>query len=83
MNVGIGGQQPNIFHKLSEWLKLVELSMAMVLGSVEDEQCFSTLSFTKNKLNNQLTTHLDLVMCMYTQKFCSLENFPFVVAIKA
>jgi hypothetical protein len=46
--------------------------MAMVLGSVEDEQCFSTLSFTKNKLNNQLTTHLDLIVCMYAQFFCTL-----------
>jgi hypothetical protein len=57
--------------------------MAMVLGSVEDEQCFSTLCFPKNKLNNKLTTHLDLVVHMYTQKLYSLENFPFVVTIKA
>jgi hypothetical protein len=41
-----------ICFKLSEWLKLVELSMAMVLGSVEDERCFSNLSFIKNKLKN-------------------------------
>lgn len=40
MNVGIGGQQPNIFHKFSDWLKLVELSMAMALESVEDETMF-------------------------------------------
>jgi hypothetical protein len=41
-----------ICSKLSEWLKLVELSMAMVLGSVEDDRCFSNLSFTKSKLRN-------------------------------
>jgi hypothetical protein len=44
--------------------------MAMVLGSVEDEWCFYTLSFTKNKLRNWFT-HLDLVVHMYAQKFYS------------
>jgi len=41
-----------ISHKLLEWLKFIELFMAMVLGSVEDERCFSTLSLTKNKSRN-------------------------------
>jgi hypothetical protein len=41
-----------ICSKLSKWLKLVELSMAMVLGSVEDDKCFSNLSFMKSKLRN-------------------------------
>ncbi len=52
-------------HKLAEWLKFIEFFMAMVLGSVEDERCFSTLSFTKSKLRNRLTTHLDSVLHMY------------------
>jgi len=56
--------------------------MAIVLGNVEDEQNFSTLSFTKNKLRNRLITHLDLVVCMCVQFFYSLENFPFVAVIK-
>jgi len=43
--------------------------MAMVMGSVEDEICFSNLRFTKSKLKNRLTTHLDLVVMMFTQKF--------------
>jgi hypothetical protein len=29
-----------IEHWLFEWFKLIELLMAMVLGSVEDERCF-------------------------------------------
>jgi hypothetical protein len=49
-----------------EWLKLIELSMAMVLGSVKDERCFSNLRFMKSKLKNRLTTHLDLVVKMFT-----------------
>jgi hypothetical protein len=39
-----------ISHKLFEWLKFI--SMIMVLGSVEGERCFFTLSFTKSKLKN-------------------------------
>jgi hypothetical protein len=41
-----------ICSKLSKWLKLVELSMAMVLGSMENDKCFSNLSFMKRKLRN-------------------------------
>jgi hypothetical protein len=41
-----------ISHKLFEWLKPIELSMTMVLGSVEDERCLFTFSFTKSKLRN-------------------------------
>ncbi len=33
-----------------EYLKLVEMAIIHVLGSVEDECCFSTLAFLNNKL---------------------------------
>jgi hypothetical protein len=36
-----------ISHKLSKWLKLIELSMVMVLGNVKNEKCFLTISITK------------------------------------
>jgi hypothetical protein len=49
----------------------------MVLGNVEDERCFSTLSFMKSKLWNQLTTHLDLVVKMFAQDHYILDTFPF------
>jgi hypothetical protein len=51
-----------IYSKLLKWLKLVELSMAMVLSNVEDDKWFSNMSFMKSKLRNQLTTHLDLMV---------------------
>jgi hypothetical protein len=54
--------------------------MGMVLRGVEDKRCFFTLSFTKSKLKNQLTTHLDLVVCMYAQKNYSLKNSVLVLA---
>jgi hypothetical protein len=34
----------------------------MVLGSVQDERTFSTVTFAKNKLRNRLTTNLGLVV---------------------
>jgi hypothetical protein len=58
-------QQPTSFPSI-KWLKLMELSMAMVLGNVRDERCFSNLRFMKSKLKNKLTTHLDLVVKMFT-----------------
>jgi len=51
----------------------------MILGSVENEQCFSTLPLMKSML---LPTHLDLVMRMFVHEHCSLDTFPFWDAIK-
>ncbi len=65
-----------ISHKLYEWLKPIELFVSMVLGSVEDERCFFTFSFTNSKLRNRLIIHLNLVVHMYAQKNYFLENFP-------
>jgi hypothetical protein len=70
-----------ICSKLLEWLKLVEPSMVMVLSTMEDERCFSNLFFTKSKLKNQLTTHLDLVVKIYARNFYTMETFPFTVAL--
>jgi len=55
--------------------------MAMVLGSVENERCFSNFNFVKSKLKNKLTTHLDLLMWMYAHKYFTLQTFPFDAAI--
>jgi hypothetical protein len=50
--------------------------MVHILGSINDEQFFSLVSFLKNKLCNCLNPHLQLVT-MYTQQFFNLENFNF------
>jgi hypothetical protein len=55
--------------KMFEFFRPVELVIVMVLGSVEDENTFSTLTFMKSKLRNRLTTHFDLVVKMYAQNF--------------
>jgi len=72
-----------ICSKILERLKLVQLSMAMVLGSVEDERCFFNLSIIKNKLRNWLITHLDLVVWMYAQRFYTIITFMFTITIKS
>jgi len=62
-----------ISHKLYEWLKPIELFVAMVLGSVEDERCFFTFSFTKSKLRNQLIIHLLVIFFREFSIFFSNE----------
>jgi hypothetical protein len=49
----------------------------LVLGSVEDEWTFSTLSFMKDKLRNRLQTHLPLVVSMHGQIFYDINTFPY------
>jgi hypothetical protein len=70
-----------VVDKLLEYLKLIELTIVMVLGSVEDERIFSNVNFLKLKLCNWLTIHLDLVVKMFAQKFYHLDFFPFYITI--
>jgi hypothetical protein len=72
-----------ICFKLSKWLKLVELSMVIVLGNVENDMCFFHMFFMKSKLRNQLTIHLDFMVWMYAQNFYIMETFPFIATIKS
>jgi hypothetical protein len=50
----------------SEYVKLAQIAMIHVLGSVEDERCFSSLNFLKDKLRNRLDeSHLLIVVEMH------------------
>jgi hypothetical protein len=60
-----------------EYLKLVELAMVYIVDNVEDERHFFTLAFMDSKLQNRLTTHLPLVVHMFSQRFYILQNFPY------
>lgn len=64
-------------HHFSEFMKLAEVAVIHVLGSVEDERTFSSVAFLKSKLRNTLSMHLELVVGMYSQRIFSLENFPY------
>jgi hypothetical protein len=50
-------------------MKVIEIVMVQVLGSMEDEKTFNNLAFMKSKLHNWLTTHLNLCMRMFIQNF--------------
>jgi hypothetical protein len=54
----------NSCKKTHEYIKLVELVL-QVIGLLEDEWCFFTLTFMKNKLQNWLTMHVELIIWMF------------------
>jgi len=58
-----------------KYLKVAEIAMVHVFGSIEDEQCFNFVAFLKNKVWNRLNNHFQLVVSMYAQKFFTLHNF--------
>jgi hypothetical protein len=70
-------------HPLFEPFKLVEISIVMVLNNMEDQRCFSIVSFMTCMLRNKLTNHFDLVVKMFAQDQYSIDTFPFGDAIKA
>ncbi len=69
-------------HPLFEPFKLVEIFIIMVLNNMEDEWCFSIVSFMTFMLKNKLTNHFDLVVKMFAQDQYSIDAFPFGDAIK-
>lgn len=44
-----------------------------VIGSVEDERCFSSVSDLKSKLRNGLQEFIEVVLGMYSQRIYSLS----------
>jgi hypothetical protein len=70
-------------HSLSEFVKVSEIAMVMVLGSVQVERTFSQVSFMKSKLRNRLTTNLSLVVGFKSQDFFSIKDFPYDAAYES
>jgi hypothetical protein len=70
-----------LIRKLSEYKKLAEIAMVQVLSSVEGERNFNILALMKNRLQNHLTTHLDICVRMFNHNFFSLSTFPYDDAI--
>jgi len=64
-------------YRIYEYFKLIELTIVAILGSVENEFTFFTITFMKSKLKNQLTIYLDMAVRMYAQDFFMLQTFPF------
>jgi len=66
-----------------EYFKLADIGCCLVLGSMEDERCFSNLKFLKSCQRNRLGKHLPLVVQMFGQNYFSLDNFSYIEAIES
>jgi hypothetical protein len=64
-----------IYFKLLEWLKLLELSMAMVLGSVEDERYFFNLSFYQKQIEKLVDSPFGSCGVDVCTKLLHYQNF--------
>ena len=65
---------------VSEFIKVGEIALTMVGGSVEDERAFSAMSFLKNTLRNRLDTHLEVCMRLKMQDHYTVSDFPYHAA---
>ena len=52
---------------ISKYFKVAKIGVCLVLGSMEDERCFSNLKFLKSCQRNRLEKHLLLVVRMFGQ----------------
>jgi hypothetical protein len=55
--------------QIPKYIKLVETFVVQVIRLVEVEQCFPCTNFVKSKLRNRLTTHLKLVIRIFSHNF--------------
>jgi hypothetical protein len=69
--------------QLFEFMKVSKLVVVQIMGFVEDDKMFLTLTFMKTRLRNQLCEHLDLVVHMFAQLFYTIDTFPYDDAITA
>ncbi len=58
-------------------MKVVELVVVQIMGTMEDERTFNNMTFYEDKLYNKLCEHLDLVVHMYAQPFYAIYNYPY------
>ena len=66
-----------------EYMKLAQIALIHVLGSMEDERAFSSVTFLKDKLWNRLDgDHLGLVVGMHNQSVYTLTSFPYEECFK-
>jgi hypothetical protein len=70
-----------MLNHLSRFIKIAEIAISIVHGSVEDKRTFSTLGFKKSKLRNHLGRHLDICVKVFLQPFFFQEIIPYRDAI--
>ena len=68
--------------RFGEWVKVAELVMVMVPGSVEVERMFSTLKYIRSPQRNRLhAQHLTSCARGFKSSAFSVESFPYPQAI--
>jgi len=67
----------NLMQNFGEFLKLAEIVVVHVLGSIEDERLLSSVGFFKSKLCNNLEEHIQGVVGMFSQHIYTLKTFPY------
>jgi len=77
------GQNGLMRSRLSEFIKLSQVAICAVLGSVEDERTFSTLAYMKSKVRNRLGGHLDTCVKLFAQPWWNQESFPYSASINS
>jgi hypothetical protein len=66
-----------LLSKLSQYMKLSKIAITAVIGSCDDKQTFSTLSFMRNKVWNQLHGNLYTCIRLFSHGWYKLESFPY------
>jgi hypothetical protein len=69
-----------LLSKLSEFMRLAEIAITTVLGSMEDERTFSSLKFIKSRLRNCLEGNLNTIVKVFSQGYYNLESFSYANA---
>jgi len=62
-------------------MKMAKLVVIQIMGFMENERTFSTLTLMKTSLWNRLCEHLDMVVWMFAQPFYTIDTFPYDDAI--
>ncbi|KAH7403976.1 hypothetical protein KP509_15G003200 [Ceratopteris richardii] len=67
---------PFLKESMSEYFKVANLCLTMILGSVEDERLWSSLTFIRNATRYRLNKNLDTCLRFFVSQ-SDLETFPF------
>ena len=61
-----------------EFMKLSKIALIYVIGSLEDERAFSSVTFLEDNLRNRLDgEHLSIVVGMHNQSVYTLTSLPY------
>jgi hypothetical protein len=75
---------PSIVAHMPEFIKLAEITLVLIGGSVEDERTFSIVKWVKNPQRNRLQgDNLDACVRVHGQTWFDLKTFPYEMALES